>query len=205
MDGNHYFSPMKQTNGLTSRKQQILEEAAKLFRTRGFKGASLRQIAEKVGMEGPSLYNHIKSKHELLSILVMSNARQFNDRISEIHSSSLSSLDKIDRVISLHIELTLVNPDAMALMLSEWTHLESEERLEYVRLRDSYESQFKEILEQAMSDGDVVQMDVNFMLFMILSTLRSLYAWCARYKNYNRLEMEAYLKQGILKGILTKA
>lgn len=196
---------MKTTDGLRSRKQQILEEAAKLFRTRGFKGTSLQQIAERVGMEGPSLYNHIRSKHELLSILVMTNARVFNDRISEIHSSSLSSMDKIDRVISLHIELTVVNPDAMSLMLSEWTHLESEERVEYVKLRDSYENQFKQILEQSMSEGEVVKMDVNFMMFMILSTLRSLYAWCARYRNYNRLEMETYLKQGILKGILAKA
>lgn len=196
---------MKINEGLQSRKQQILEEAARLFRKKGFKGTSLQQIAQAVGMESPSLYNHIKSKQELLSILLMGNARLFNQRIQEIHDSRLSVLDKIDRVISLHIELTVNNPDAMSLMLNEWTHLEDIDKLEYVKLRDSYENQFKQILEQAMDNGEVVHMDLNFMMFMILSTLRSLYAWCARYRNYNRLEMEAYLKQGILKGILAKA
>lgn len=196
---------MKINEGLQSRKQQILEEAARLFRKKGFKGTSLQQIAQAVGMESPSLYNHIKSKQELLSILLMGNARLFNQRIQEIHDSRLSVLDKIDRVISLHIELTVNNPDAMSLMLNEWTHLEDVDKLEYVKLRDSYESQFKQILEQAMDNGEVVHMDLNFMMFMILSTLRSLYAWCARYRNYNRLEMETYLKQGILKGILAKA
>lgn len=196
---------MKINEGLQSRKQQILEEAARLFRKKGFKGTSLQQIAQAVGMESPSLYNHIKSKQELLSILLMGNARLFNQRIQEIHDSRLSVLDKIDRVISLHIELTVNNPDAMSLMLNEWTHLEEVDKLEYVKLRDSYENQFKQILEQAMDNGEVVHMDLNFMMFMILSTLRSLYAWCARYRNYNRLEMEAYLKQGILKGILAKA
>lgn len=196
---------MKINEGLQSRKQQILEEAARLFRKKGFKGTSLQQIAQAVGMESPSLYNHIKSKQELLSILLMGNARLFNQRIQEIHDSRLSVLDKIDRVISLHIELTVNNPDAMSLMLNEWTHLEDVDKLEYVKLRDSYENQFKQILEQAMDNGEVVHMDLNFMMFMILSTLRSLYAWCARYRNYNRLEMEAYLKQGILKGILAKA
>lgn len=196
---------MKINEGLQSRKQQILEEAARLFRKKGFKGTSLQQIAQVVGMESPSLYNHIKSKQELLSILLMGNARLFNQRIQEIHDSRLSVLDKIDRVISLHIELTVNNPDAMSLMLNEWTHLEEVDKLEYVKLRDSYENQFKQILEQAMDNGEVVHMDLNFMMFMILSTLRSLYAWCARYRNYNRLEMETYLKQGILKGILAKA
>lgn len=196
---------MRSNKGVQSRKQQILEEAARLFRKKGFKGTSLQQIAQAVGMESPSLYNHIKSKQELLSILLMENARQFNQRIQEIHEAQLSALEKVDRVISLHIELTVQNPDAMSLMLNEWTHLEDKERLEYARLRDSYEAQFKDILEESMNAGEMVQMDVNFMMFMILSTLRSLYAWCAKYRDYNRLELESYLKQGILKGILKKA
>ncbi len=195
---------MKTSEGIQSRKQQILQEAAKLFRKKGFKGTSLQQIAQAVGMESPSLYNHIKSKQELLSILLMDNARQFDQRIQEIHDANLSALDKIDRIISLHVELTVQNPDAMSLMLNEWTHLDDQDKLEYARLRDQYEAQFKDILQVSMNAGEVVKMDVNFMMFMILSTLRSLYAWCAKYKDYNRLELESYLKQGVLKGILNK-
>lgn len=195
---------MKTSEGIQSRKQQILQEAAKLFRKKGFKGTSLQQIAQAVGMESPSLYNHIKSKQELLSILLMDNARQFDQRIQEIHDANLSALDKIDRIISLHVELTVQNPDAMSLMLNEWTHLDDQDKLEYARLRDQYEAQFKDILQVSMNAEEVVKMDVNFMMFMILSTLRSLYAWCAKYKDYNRLELESYLKQGVLKGILNK-
>lgn len=195
---------MKTSEGIQSRKQQILQEAAKLFRKKGFKGTSLQQIAQAVGMESPSLYNHIKSKQELLSILLMDNARQFDQRIQEIHDANLSALDKIDRIISLHVELTVQNPDAMSLMLNEWTHLDDQDKLEYARLRDQYEAQFKDILQVSMNAGEVVKMDANFMMFMILSTLRSLYAWCAKYKDYNRLELESYLKQGVLKGILNK-
>lgn len=193
---------MKVTEGLQSRKQQILHEAAKLFRNYGFKGTSLQQIAKKIGMEGPSLYNHIASKHEILSHLLMTNARTFHERITEIQSSPLSALDKLDRVISLHIELTVANPDAMALMLHEWAHLPDAEKVEYMRLRDSYEQEFLAILKENISEGKVVEMDVNFMMFMILSTLRSLYAWCAKYRDYNRLALEQHIKQGVLKGIL---
>ncbi|WP_422354675.1 TetR/AcrR family transcriptional regulator [Roseivirga pacifica] len=195
---------MKVTEGLQSRKQQILEEAAKLFRNYGFKGTSLQQIAKKVGMEGPSLYNHISSKNEILSHLLMTNARIFHERITEIQTSSLGAIDKLDRVISLHIELTVANPDAMALMLHEWAHLEPAEKQEYVSLRDCYEREFQSILEQNIAEEKVVQMDVHFMMFMILSTLRSLYAWCAKYRDYNRLELEQNIKQGVLKGILAE-
>ncbi len=187
---------------IRSRKQQILHEAARLFHKNGYRGTSLQQIAEKVGMEGPSLYNHISSKNELLTILLMSNARKFDERMRDIYASSLDALSKLEHLISLHVELTLEDPDAMALMLNEWTHLDEADKTEYLQLRDRYEKSFRSILQESMDNGKIHTMDTNFLLFMILSTLRSLYAWCARYPEYNRVELENYLKRGIMQGIL---
>lgn len=44
---------------------RILHAAAELFADKGFHGASLREIADKVGIRTPSLFYHFKSKREL--------------------------------------------------------------------------------------------------------------------------------------------
>ncbi|MFX9050258.1 helix-turn-helix domain-containing protein, partial [Acinetobacter baumannii] len=57
------------TESNISRKEVIIEKAAILFKEKGFKAASMRELADIVGVEAASLYNHIKSKNELLNII----------------------------------------------------------------------------------------------------------------------------------------
>ena len=77
-----------------SRKDVIVRKAATLFREKGYKAASMRDLAEAVGVEAASLYNHIKSKSELLHELVFNVANRFVLKIDEIESEPISSLKK---------------------------------------------------------------------------------------------------------------
>ena len=49
-----------------SKKELILQKAATMFRQKGFAATSMRDLAETVGIEAASLYNHIQSKSEIL-------------------------------------------------------------------------------------------------------------------------------------------
>ena len=69
------------TNNNASRKDIILQKAAILFKEKGFKAASMRELAEVVGVEAASLYNHIKSKNELLHEICFSVANKYNEKI----------------------------------------------------------------------------------------------------------------------------
>ncbi len=48
-----------------STKEKILKEAANLFSEVGYKAASIRKIASKVGIRESAIYNHFKSKEEI--------------------------------------------------------------------------------------------------------------------------------------------
>ena len=47
-------------------KERILEEALTLFAEKGYDGTGVDQIAECVGIKGPSLYKHFKGKEDNL-------------------------------------------------------------------------------------------------------------------------------------------
>ena len=50
-----------------NRKEEIIYSALELASEYGLKSVSLSQIADKVGIRKPSLYNHFKSKEELVN------------------------------------------------------------------------------------------------------------------------------------------
>jgi AcrR family transcriptional regulator len=47
---------------------RILDAALEVFSERGFEGATVRQIAAKVGVSDPALYAHFKSKKRFLKL-----------------------------------------------------------------------------------------------------------------------------------------
>jgi AcrR family transcriptional regulator len=63
-------------------KEKIIEEALTLFSTKGFKGTSVKNIADAVGIKDASLYKHYKSKQEILDTIV-ATMRQHIDEMSE--------------------------------------------------------------------------------------------------------------------------
>ena len=52
-----------------SRREEIIYATLELSSEYGLKSVSLSQIAEKVGIKKPSLYNHFKSKDEIVSAM----------------------------------------------------------------------------------------------------------------------------------------
>ena len=49
----------------TARKQHLLQAAAQVFDARGYKAATLRQIADEAGILAGSVYHHVESKEAL--------------------------------------------------------------------------------------------------------------------------------------------
>lgn len=52
------------------RRRDVLEAALELMAEQGYAGASLRKLAEKVGMRQPSLYHYFRSKEQLVEQII---------------------------------------------------------------------------------------------------------------------------------------
>jgi len=67
-----------------SKKEAITKKAATLFKTNSYTASSMRELADMVGVEAPSLYNHIGSKSELLQDICFKIGNSFIDQIEII-------------------------------------------------------------------------------------------------------------------------
>jgi len=188
---------------MSSTKKNIRSAAARLFRKIGYKATSMRTIAKEVGIQAASIYNHYKSKQELLEDLLIEIAQLFTKGMNEINQSSLSSEQKLERIIALHVRLTIEHTDAISLITGEWVHLEEMPRERFIQLRDEYEKQFLQIINKGKREGVFKKIDTKIILFSILSTLRWLYSWYSKNNTYNQIELEQQLTEVLINGIKT--
>jgi AcrR family transcriptional regulator len=111
------------TDSHTSRREVIIAKAALLFREKGFKAASMRDLAESVGVEAASLYNHIKSKTELLHELCFGVANRFMQKIEEVEQEKIPAAEKIEKILRFHIHEMIHHYEEVYVSDREWKHL----------------------------------------------------------------------------------
>jgi TetR/AcrR family transcriptional regulator, cholesterol catabolism regulator len=94
-----------------SRQPQVLDAAARLFRTRGFDGTSMRDIAQAVGMQAGSLYCHFETKEALLVAVYVKGVRQISDAVQSVIDRHQDPWDRLEAACVAHLEAILHDDD----------------------------------------------------------------------------------------------
>ncbi|MEO9964399.1 MAG: TetR/AcrR family transcriptional regulator [Reichenbachiella sp.] len=195
---------MIKTETKKTKKQIIIEEAATLFREKGYSATTMRDIAAKVGVEAASLYNHIKSKEQILSKICFSLADTYTSKMNLIVATDDTPIAKITELLFVHIEINAMSSPLASVMNDEWRHLTEPERSEFLDQRRTYENQFISIIKAGIADESLIDMDPKIALYTMLSSIRWLQHW---YHANREMEVDS-LKNTIisllLKGIQNK-
>jgi AcrR family transcriptional regulator len=184
------------------RKSEIIHVAARLFKEKGYSAVTVRDIAQAMNIKAASLYNHINSKQEILVHIVLTIAEEFTKVMEEVVESESSAIAKIERIIQLHIDITLRDPDALACLNNDWMHLENESDLKYfLKMRTAYEANFRQIVNIGVQNGEILNRNPEVIIFSLLSTLRTLYIWYNKTKSLNENSLRQDMRNVLLDGI----
>ncbi|MFM2229870.1 MAG: HTH-type transcriptional repressor KstR2 [Bacteroidota bacterium] len=188
------------------RKTEIINVAARLFKEKGYSAVTVRDIAQALNIKAASLYNHITSKQEILVLIVITIAEEFTEVMEAVRQSETTAIAKIDRIIQLHIDITLRNPDALACLNNDWMHLEKEDDLKYfLKMRTDYEENFRQIVKEGIQNAEIQTHNPEVIIFSILSTLRTLYIWYNKTKSLSETTLRNDMRTVLLNGITLNA
>lgn len=188
------------------RKSEIINVAARLFKEKGYSAVTVRDIAQAMNIKAASLYNHITSKQEILVHIIITIAEEFTEVMEEVCQSETSAIAKIERIIQLHIDITLRDPDALACLNNDWMHLENESDLKYfLKMRSQYEENFRQIVKVGVQNGEILNRNPEVIIFSILSTLRTLYICYNKTKSLNENSLRLDMRNVLLEGISVNA
>lgn len=103
----------KESKGERTRRR-VLDVAEDLFSQRGYDGTSLRQIAERVGIKEPGLYNHFAGKQALYEAVLFRALNPMAEALSQ-HMADASQLRDYTDLPSIMTDLLIEHPQMSAL------------------------------------------------------------------------------------------
>ena len=183
----------------------VLSNAARLFREKGFERTSLKEIAEACNMLPGSLYYRYNSKEALLVELMRRGVDLVTAEVESAYASSDDPVERLRLCINAHLRALLVDSDAVYVLLFEWRALGPEAREEIIELRDQYESLWAGILETMIAQG-VVRKNVDGRLLRLigLGALNWVATWFDRNGVHSLDAIGDFIWQIAIDGVINK-
>lgn len=161
-----------------TRKEQVIRSAAELFREKGYAASSMRDLAQKLGIEAASLYSHIKSKEEILQHLCFDMAAEFRKSLEEVEKLKVSSSERLRLGIVGHIQVMAKDLTASAVFMNEHRHLSEPFLRDFLLLRINYINRFKSIIEEGVRSGEFKpNIDKKLAVMTLFSSLNWMPMW----------------------------
>jgi AcrR family transcriptional regulator len=184
-----------------SKLDVITQKAAALFKSKGYSSASMRELAEAVGVEAPSLYNHIGSKSELLQGICFKMANIFTVYLDHAENSTSNYASRLEQVIRFHIHMMLDHFDEVYVANHEWKHLKEPYLSNFLIQRRSYEKRLISLVDKGIDAGEFKTTNPYVAVLTILSALRGLEFWQQHKKHISSRVLEDDMVNHLLKGI----
>jgi AcrR family transcriptional regulator len=154
-----------------------LDAACLLFAERGYHGTSMKDIAEKLGVRAPSLYNHVASKQDML-FAIMDTAM---DRAIAALEETLAGVADVSEQLRRAAESLVLDflryPAEVTVCNNEVRSLEAGNRLAIVAKRDQYGARVRRIIEEGCRTGRFTTRTPRIAAFAVLEMGNSAKSW----------------------------
>jgi AcrR family transcriptional regulator len=160
-----------------TKKEVIIDQAAKLFHAKGFSATSMRDLAENVGVEAASLYNHIQSKSEILQEICFKVANEFMTMLDQVDSNEVSALKKVEALLRFHVQQMVNHYEKVYVSDREWKHLTDPYLSNYQNQRRIYRKRFAAIIEEGIRVDEIKNIDAPTAVLILLHAVSGIESW----------------------------
>ncbi len=135
------------------RQREIVGHAARLFRERGYLGATIGDIGDALGLTSAALYYHFRNKDEVLRAVALQGVRAVHEAVRRAIEAEPHPPGRFRAGLRTHLLTCLEYRDCAAVLLQEARHLRPDDRREVLRESDAYEALWAGLLDEAAAAG----------------------------------------------------
>jgi len=132
--------------GRGSRREAMLDAAAKLFSTRGYADTGIDDIGEAVGVTGPAVYRHFESKDALLLAVLERAVEHSAGIVPRAQQEATSPEDALDRLIDYTVAECIADRELTAIYWHESRNLPTAQRHHFERVQRELVEAYAQIL-----------------------------------------------------------
>ncbi|WP_236789176.1 TetR/AcrR family transcriptional regulator [Amycolatopsis sp. GM8] len=121
-----------------SRREQILTAAAELFAQHGFHGVGIDDIGAAVGISGPALYRHFRSKDAMLGEMLSSISQFLFDGGNARADATEDPERVLAELVDFHVNFALSQPALITVQERDLANLTDADRKQVRALQRRY-------------------------------------------------------------------
>src|SRR5471030_3190284 len=94
------------------RRAEILRAAERIFVAEGYEGATIRKIADEVGVSSTALYMHFHDKDEILQEICLAAMQTLLRQNTEIAAQPTDAVTRVRVLLAAYMRMGLEHPNA---------------------------------------------------------------------------------------------
>ena len=162
-----------------SREHEVIEVAARLFASKGYAETTMEDIASELGMLKGSLYYYVKSKHDLVGMVLGDAIVELGSGLTKVLESNSSYAEKLRCAFYFHIKYFHAHYPRTLLFLEHRYHdLPEVQRKQVKQARDHYEDLWRRLVLEGIERGEFrSDLDVTIVVRALLGMCNWMTKW----------------------------
>ena len=173
MSGELLQSPTRSVKNpilVRERRRALIDAAVEVFFAKGYHACRVADVAEAAGISQGTVYNYVKSKEDLLFMIVEDHLLEYERIVTTALKSATTSREKLDALLKGTVEAIFGYRKHYVVMLRELHHVERERRRAFMVLAAAQRQICEDILVEIAEDenlniGNPLLMS-NLMIFL---------------------------------------
>jgi len=187
-----------------NRLNLLYDAAMKLFSEKGYRGASLQEVAQEVGIQKASLYHYIPSKEELLYQIFLSVGEKIQAQFLRIRRDCYHPLKRIGRFVECYLSFIASDREAFRIFLTEKKELTPPHREKVDAICDLLNALMREAILQAREEGMIApEVKEDLATLFIFGACNWTVEWFSPQGKYSMGEIAQDYSDIFLKGLKT--
>ncbi len=161
------------------KREAVLRTAVQLFLEQGYHRATLNEVAERLNITKPALYNYFRSKDEILFECWALGQERVDEFIAEINAGGGTGLAKLRKLVRAYAEVMATDFGASLVRFDPRDLTDKNSRI--VRAaKKSIDRTFRKYIVEGIADGSIKPCDPKLSAFAIAGSLNWIGHWFQR-------------------------
>jgi AcrR family transcriptional regulator len=160
-----------------ARLQEVLDVAAQMFATKGYRGTSLNDIGQALGMNKASLYYYVRSKEDLLRRLILRAGRRLRDVSQDAELARLPADAALERLVREHCRVAFEHRHELGVLVHQRRFLEPGTLGEVSARERAYVERLKAVIARGVATGTFRPVDPAVAAQLVLDAVNGLLRW----------------------------
>ncbi|HTU09573.1 MAG TPA: TetR/AcrR family transcriptional regulator [Allosphingosinicella sp.] len=184
------------------KRYAVLTTAAELFLSKGYHLTRLDDVADRLRITKPALYNYFRSKHDILLGCHMLGHDLIDASLAEIEETGGDGLARLRALIRAYAGV-MTEPFGMCLVRLDEHELNPKALAQVRKRRQSVNERFEAYLNQGIADGSLQPCDVRLTAFWLAGALNWISRWYKPGHGMTSAQIGDYFAENLTRGLVS--